>query len=35
MSKAPLNDGIIIAVSRMVDDAQVETREPSHSQIKD
>lgn len=35
MNKAPLNDEIIIAISIMVDDSQVETREPSHSQIED
>ena len=31
---APLSDAVIIAVSRMVDDAQTETREPSHSDIE-
>lgn len=31
---APLSDAIIIAVSRLVDDAQSETREPSHSDIE-
>lgn len=35
MNKAPLNDEIIIAISNMVDDSQVETRAPSHSQIED
>lgn len=30
----PLTDTIIVAVSRLVDDAQVETREPSHSSIE-
>ena len=35
MNRAPLNDEILIAISRMVDDAQVETREPSHAQIED
>lgn len=35
MSKAPLSDEIIIAISGMVDDAQIATREPSHSQIED
>lgn len=30
----PLTDTIIIAISRLVDDAQVETREPSHSDIE-
>jgi hypothetical protein len=32
--KAPLNDQIIIVVSRLVDDAQKETREPSHSDLE-
>jgi hypothetical protein len=32
--KAPLSDPIIIAVSRLVDDAQSGTREPSHSDIE-
>jgi hypothetical protein len=31
---APLSDAIVIAVSRLVDDAQSETREPSHSDIE-
>jgi hypothetical protein len=31
---APLTDAIIIAVARLVDDAQTETREPSHSDIE-
>lgn len=31
---APLNDTIVIAVARLVDDAQTETREPSHSDIE-
>jgi len=31
---APLTDGIIIAVSRLVDDSQTQTREPSHSDIE-
>jgi hypothetical protein len=31
---APLSDAIIIAISRLVDDAQSETREPSHSDIE-
>jgi hypothetical protein len=31
---APLSDPVIIAVSRLVDDAQTETREPSHSDIE-
>jgi hypothetical protein len=33
-SKAPVNDAIIIAVARLVDDAQTETREPSHSDLE-
>ena len=32
--RAPLNDSIIVAVARLVDDAQVETREPSHSDLE-
>lgn len=32
--RAPVNDAIIIAVARLVDDAQTETREPSHSDIE-
>jgi hypothetical protein len=32
--RAPLNDAIIAAISRLVDDAQAETREPSHSDIE-
>jgi hypothetical protein len=31
---APLSDAVIIAISRLVDDAQMETREPSHSDIE-
>ncbi len=31
---APLSDAIITAVARLVDDAQTETREPSHSDIE-
>jgi hypothetical protein len=31
---APLSDAIIVAVSRLVDDAQSVTREPSHSDIE-
>jgi hypothetical protein len=31
---APLSDSIIIAVARLVDDAQTETREPSHSDLE-
>lgn len=30
----PLTDTILVAISRLVDDAQVETREPSHSDIE-
>jgi hypothetical protein len=32
--RAPVTDAIIIAVARLVDDAQSETREPSHSDIE-
>ena len=32
--RAPLTDSIIIAVSRLVDDSQIATREPSHSDIE-
>lgn len=31
---APLSDAIIVALSRIVDDAQLETREPSHSDLE-
>ena len=31
---APLTDAVIIALARLVDDAQTETREPSHSDIE-
>jgi len=31
---APLSDSIIVSVARLVDDAQTETREPSHSDIE-
>ena len=31
---APLTDAIIIAVSRLVDDAQVDRRDPSHADLK-
>jgi hypothetical protein len=31
---APLSDAIIIAISKLVDDSQSETREPSHSDIE-
>lgn len=34
MAKAPLNDGIAFALARMVDDAQTERRDPSHSDIQ-
>lgn len=34
MAKAPLNDGIAFALARMVDDAQRERRDPSHSDIQ-
>ena len=33
-ARAPLTDTVIIAVSRLVDDAQADTREPSHSDIE-
>lgn len=33
-SKAPVNDAIMVAVARLVDDAQSSTREPSHSDIE-
>ncbi len=33
-SSAALSDSIIISVSRLVDDAQTETRQPSHSEIE-
>ncbi len=32
-AKAPINDAIIVAVAGLVDDAQSETREPSHSDL--
>jgi hypothetical protein len=32
--RAPVTDAIIVAVARLVDDAQTETREPSHSDIE-
>ena len=32
--RAPINDAIIVAVARLVDDAQTGTREPSHSDIE-
>lgn len=34
VSGAPLSDEIVIAMASLVDDAQVETREPSHSDIE-
>jgi hypothetical protein len=34
MAKAPLSDAIIVAVSQLVDDAQTERREPSHSDLE-
>ena len=34
MNKIPVNDAIIYAVARLVDDAQKERREPSHSEIE-
>lgn len=34
ISRAALTDGVIIAVAKLVDDAQKETREPSHSEIE-
>ena len=33
-NKAPVNDAIIVAVARLVDDAQSGTREPSHSDLE-
>jgi hypothetical protein len=33
-NRAPLSDVIIIAVARLVDDAQSDKREPSHSDIE-
>ncbi len=33
-NRAPLTDTIIIAVSKLVDDSKLETREPSHSDIE-
>jgi hypothetical protein len=33
MNSAPLSDAVIIAVAKLVDDAQTETREPSHSDL--
>ncbi|MFY9893238.1 MAG: abortive infection family protein [Xanthobacteraceae bacterium] len=34
MAKAPLSDAIIVAVSQLVDDAQADRREPSHSDLE-
>jgi hypothetical protein len=34
INKAPVNDAIIVAVARLVDDAQAGTREPSHSDLE-
>jgi hypothetical protein len=34
MKQAPLSDDIVVVVSKLVDDAQSETREPSHSDIE-
>lgn len=34
LPEGPLSDAIIVAVSRLVDDAQSETREPSHSGLE-
>lgn len=31
---APLSDSVIFAVARLVDDAQTDTREPSHSDLE-
>lgn len=33
-TQAPLNDGIMLALARLVDDSQTETRQPSHSDIE-
>jgi hypothetical protein len=33
-NKASVNDAIIVAVCRLVDDAQSGTREPSHSDLE-
>ena len=30
----PLSDPVIVAVSKLVDDSQVDTREPSHSDLE-
>jgi len=34
MSKLSLNDAILIAIAKMVDDSQTSTREPSHNDIE-
>ncbi|MGV7196537.1 abortive infection family protein [Xanthomonas axonopodis] len=34
MTTAPLSDAVIFALARLVDDAQSETREPSHSDLE-
>jgi hypothetical protein len=34
MNSAPLSDAIIVAVAKLVDEAQSETREPSHADIE-
>jgi hypothetical protein len=34
VKKLPLNDSIAVAISKMVDDSQTETREPSHYDIE-
>jgi len=33
-NRAPLSDAVIVALARLVDDAQSDTREPSHSDIE-
>jgi len=33
-ARAPVNDAIIVAVARLVDDAQSERRDPSHSELE-
>lgn len=35
MDRAPLNDEIMYGISRLIDDAQVDTREPSHAQLEE
>jgi len=34
MDKIPVNDTIIYAIARLVDDAQKDRRDPSHSDIE-